>query len=157
MGHKIKFVIRCFLFVTMSWVLGGCASFLGIEQPHVHLSDLKLVRGNVFEQRFEGTLRITNPNDFTIELDGLSVKVLLSGREFAHGVSNHHAILPRFGETELTVKLTASTFDLLRQIPGVFESQDMLYQLQGYVWVAAEKFGRHKVAFDEDGRLSDNW
>lgn len=157
MSNRIKLIIHLVLFIGVNWILGGCASFLNVEQPHVHLSDLKLVRGGVFEQRFNAILRITNPNDFAIELDGLSVKVLLRGREFAYGVSDSHTMLPRFGETELTVKLTASTLGLLRQIPGVLDSQDVLYQLQGYVWVAAESIGRHKITFDEDGRLSDNW
>ena len=74
----------------------GCASVPEEEilPPKINLSDLRILESSGFEQELEVDLRVSNPNNFDIDLEGLSfaLEVMIgpldgyvmhsSGREF---------------------------------------------------------------------------
>ena len=51
--------------------LGACARLGEAEPLRVHLADIRLLPGGLLEQRFQVELRLGNPNDFDLALDGL--------------------------------------------------------------------------------------
>jgi len=53
-------------------LLAACGSAGDPVPPLVRLADLRLMESSVFEQRFEIDLRIGNPNDFALPIDGLT-------------------------------------------------------------------------------------
>ncbi len=65
--------------------------------------------------RFNVKLRVQNPNDSTINFDGVSLDLELNGKPFASGVSDQRGTVPRFGETIVTVPLTVPAFTAVRQ------------------------------------------
>ena len=97
--------------------LGGCAGLrLGMQKPEVTVANIRLLDGNLFEQRFVLTLRITNPNRVEIPIEGLSFDLDLNEQPFAKGVSNRALVVPRLGEA---TTLSALASQLILPKPGL--------------------------------------
>ena len=142
------------LVVLMLVVLtAGCAG-LGkkMEQPRVTLAGLTVVDFQLFEQRYGLTLRVQNPNDFELPVRGLSYRLEINDREFAHGVSRPSVTIPPFGEELIQVEMVSnilSIFEQLRDLEG--GSPDTLrYRLSGKVSLGGGLLG---VPFEHKGEL----
>lgn len=93
--------------------LAACATHF--EKPAVTLVGVDLESLGLFEQRFILKLRVKNPNDVDIPVEGLVFEVELNGRPFANGVSNVGVTIPRLGEAVLEVKASSNLAAFLRQ------------------------------------------
>ena len=104
--------MRCSLLAALMMVaasiLGACASMPGREPLQVSVADIEPLPGGDLELRMLVNLRVQNPNDATLEYNGVYVKLEVQGQTFATGVSNEHGSVPRFGETVIRVPVTAS-------------------------------------------------
>lgn len=114
-------------------VLGGCAGLtLGLKKPEVKVAGIRLLDAGLFEQRFVVSLRITNPNNAEIPIEGLDVNVDINGQPFAHGVSNQAVVVPRLGEAVLDVTATTGLDKLLRQFSELGRGRDKVdYRIRG--------------------------
>jgi LEA14-like dessication related protein len=119
------------LLVLVLFVLAGCASLLGLKPPEVALADVRLVEARLLEQRFRLTLRVSNPNDRDIRIDGLRFTMELAGQRFGQGVSGEQVVLKRLSETSVPVEVSAQLLNLLGKLKGGDEGLD--YRLQGEV------------------------
>lgn len=98
-------------------LLSACAGLGGLSQkPEVSVAGLKLVQVGVFEQRFILKLRVQNPNDVELRINGLSVEVELNGQPFITGLSDKGVTVPRFGEAVLEVMATSTLGSALKQL-----------------------------------------
>jgi LEA14-like dessication related protein len=85
------------LIIVLVALLAACANLAGLSQkPEVSLAGLKLTQLGLFEQRFSLQLRIQNPNDVDLPIDGLTFDVELNGQPFLKGVSDKAVRVPRF-------------------------------------------------------------
>lgn len=137
-------------------VAGGCASFTALEAPEVQVTSLQMLepaQGSL-EQRFAVGLRLTNPNNRALSVDGLDFELDLNDRRLARGVTNRAFELPRLGEAETSVIVTTSVFDLLRQAVELGSRQEaaMDYRLRGRLHLGSG-FVR-SVPFDHRGTLT---
>lgn len=129
--------MRRILGAVLIVLLSGCVGLAGLSQkPEVSLAGLQLVQIGVFEQRFALKLRVQNPNDTELRINGLSFEVELNGQSFLTGVSDRGVTVPRFGEAVLDVAATATLGSALKQ----------LRELQ--------KGGRERVDYRIVGRLN---
>ncbi|MCX9156971.1 LEA type 2 family protein [Niveibacterium sp. 24ML] len=136
-------------------LLGGCAMMaLGLERPDVAVSDVSVLQGGtLLEQRLRLTLRVSNPNDKDIAIDGLSFRFEVNDQEVARGLSNQRSVLPRLGETSVPVDVSASMVDLLRHAPKMLERGSggkLAYRVRGDV--VTQDYGR--LPFDRRGEFS---
>ncbi|MBK7953510.1 MAG: LEA type 2 family protein [Candidatus Accumulibacter sp.] len=70
-------------------LLSACAGLGGLAQkPEVSVAALNLVQMGLFEQRFALKLRIQNPNDVELRINGLSFEIELNGKSFITGLSD---------------------------------------------------------------------
>lgn len=101
----------------LAWVLALflCACAVRMEKPTVTLADLDIESVGLFEQQFLLKLRVRNPNNVEIPVEGLDFAMELNGRPFASGVSNTAVTIPRLGETLLSVRATSNLASLLEQ------------------------------------------
>jgi LEA14-like dessication related protein len=78
-------------------------------------------------------LRVQNPNNREIPLQGVSFAVELNGRTFAKGVSRQNATVPAFGDVLLDVTAISSLGDILEQLNAMREGapERITYRLQG--------------------------
>lgn len=99
--------------------LGGCAG-LPLRQPlQVSLVDVSGLPGEGLELRLAVKLRVQNPNEGALDYDGVSLELEVSGRQLASGVSDVRGSVPRFGEALITVPVTVSPANVLRQAWGL--------------------------------------
>ncbi|KAA3652997.1 MAG: hypothetical protein DWQ11_09770 [Proteobacteria bacterium] len=143
---------RRVLTAAAALVLAGCASLpLNMQPPEVSVSDLRLLDVGLFEQRFGLSLRVLNPNDAEIPIDGLSFTVELNGKPFAKGVSNQAVTVPRLSEAMLEVEAVSSLTGLLRQFGAMAKGQERIdYRIHGTLYTG-RLFGG--VPFDQRGEV----
>jgi LEA14-like dessication related protein len=109
--------VRQGLVILSIALLSACAGLGGLShKPEVSVAGVKLVHVGVFEQRFALTLRVQNPNDVELRINGLSVEVELNGQPFITGLSDKGVTVPRFGEAVLEVMATSTLGSALKQL-----------------------------------------
>lgn len=97
----------------------GCAA-LSLRQPlQVMLVDVSSLPSAGLELRLAVKLRVQNPNDDALDYDGVSLELEANGRHFASGVSSASGSVPRFGEALITVPVSVSPTNVLRQAWGL--------------------------------------
>jgi LEA14-like dessication related protein len=93
--------------------LPGCALFQGRDPLQVTVAGVEPLEGQGMELRMLVKLRVQNPNEEPIEFKGVAVEMVVQGKTFATGVSDMGGTVPRFGESVVTVPVTASAFRML--------------------------------------------
>ena len=92
--------------VVLGWLAGCTGTWLRPLKPEVALADVRFEGGNLLEQRFVLTLRVTNPNRFEIPMQGLTFTLDVADQPFAHGMGNRPVTIPALGEALVEVKAT---------------------------------------------------
>lgn len=133
--------------------IAGCASLRGedIIEPDVQLVNLVLQEATLFEQKLRIDLRIINPNDFDLPLDGLSFDLRVNGDRIARGTSSDSITIPRLGDGVMEVEAHTSSIAIVRQMIDPPRDGRYEYEIEG--WVFLEGFGRRKVPFERSGTL----
>jgi len=104
--------------------LQGCAIFQRSDPLQVTVAGIEPMegQGQGLELRLLVKLRVQNPNDAPIDYNGVAVEMIVQGKTFATGVSDASGTVPRFGETVITVPVTASAFRMLGEAYTLFRS-----------------------------------
>lgn len=136
-------------------VLAGCVGLTSLEAPEVRVTSLQMLdpAPDSLEQRFAVGLRLINPNNRDIPVDGIDFELALNDRRLARGVTSDGFELPRLGEAETVVVVTTSVFDVLRQALDLAGRPDapMDYRLHGRLHVGSGFL--RSIPFDHRGRL----
>ena len=142
-------------------VLAGCAG-LGkpVEEPQVTLVDMQILEVKPLEAIVQVSLRVMNPNDFPLDLKGVSCKLNINGKHFATGVGDKQQEIPAFGTDIVPVTVYASTLKMfssaLALLQGVEQNQDELQSVR-YELVGKIRLGggiSRSVPFESSGELS---
>lgn len=137
--------------VGLALVLAACAPIDTAEPPQVSLADIKLLPGGLFEQKFQLELRVTNPNNFDLPLEGLSFKLALNDLPFAQGVSNESVTVPRLGEARIPVVASTTVLDIMQQVLSLGRRADLTYRLEGVAYLKG--LTRRSVPYERAGKL----
>jgi len=129
-------------------LLAACATGDPVP-PLVRLADLRLMESSVFEQRFEIDLRIGNPNDFALPLDGLTFDLEVNGEAFVRGFSDQRITIPRLGEGLVSVTASTTLIELVRQMLLLSQRGDLTYRLSGLAYL--QSFARRSVPYESEG------
>ena len=133
--------------------LGACATLSPYkESPRVSLVSIQPQEMKLLEQRFALQLRILNPNDVAIPVEGLSYSIEINEREFAYGVSRQAVAIPAFGEALLDVEIVSNLLNVMQQLQALSgESRNSLdYRLKGKISLADSPVS---LPFDYSGKL----
>lgn len=128
--------LQAVLLLVLSLVLCACATTsLYQDPPRVTLTSIQPKDMALLEQRYSLQLRIMNPNDVAIPVEGLSYALEINGREFAYGVSNAAVSIPPFGEALLDVEVVSNLLNIMQQVQEMQgEQHDSLhYRLSGKI------------------------
>lgn len=143
------------------FLLAGCARMgKPVEEPQVTLVDMQMVEVRPLEAVFQVSLRVMNPNDFSLELRGVSCEVKIDGRRFATGVGNKYHEIPAYGTGIVPVTVYASTFKMFSSAMAVIQGmeqrqsdlQNVTYELAGKIRLGGG-IGM-SVPFESKGDLS---
>ena len=144
---------RLILLVTAVLLFAGCATTGKYpEQPRVSLVSIQPKDMTLLEQRYALQLRILNPNETAIPLEGLSYSLEINGREFAYGVSRQDVSIPAFGEALLDVDVVSNLLNVMQQVQEMSNEQQhsLRYRLSGKLSLSNSLL---KLPFDYHGEL----
>jgi LEA14-like dessication related protein len=116
--------------------LAGCAAMPGHDPVQVQVVGVEPMEGEGMELRFLCKLRVQNPNNSTIDYNGIFIDLQVQGSSFATGVSNESGTIPGFGEAVVAVPVTVGAMRMLRQAVGMYMSEDrshIAYVLKGKI------------------------
>jgi len=151
-------IITCCLpiaFILLATVLlGACATLSPYkDSPRVSLVSIQPQEIGMLEQRFALQLRILNPNDVAIPVEGLSYAIEINDREFAYGVSRQSVEIPAFGEALLDVEVASNLLNVMQQLQALHSEarNSMAYRLTGKISLANSPAS---LPFDYSGELT---
>lgn len=122
------------------------------ESPHVSVVNLRPVALQLLEQEYAATLRIQNPNNSTLRIEGLSFKLELNGSPLARGVSNQKVTVPAYGESKIDVTMVSGTLGIIRQIQALEQQKQSLdYRLSGKLSLTGHLL---PLAFEREGTIN---
>ena len=142
------------LISLVSIFLGACATLSPYkDSPRVSLVSIQPQEIGMLEQRFALQLRILNPNDVAIPVEGLSYAIEINDREFAYGVSRQSVEIPAFGEALLDVEVASNLLNVMQQLQALrSETRNSLaYRLTGKISLANSPAS---LPFDYSGELT---
>ncbi|MEJ2201248.1 MAG: LEA type 2 family protein [Desulfuromonadaceae bacterium] len=140
-------------FVLGVLLFGGCAALQLREPINVNLVGVEPLPGEGLEFRMLVKLRIQNPNDVSIDYNGLSIRMDVQGKPFATGVSNAAGRIPGFGEAIVDLPVSISMIGVARQAVGVVRNEyreKVPYEITGQL--AGSTFG--SVRFEKQGEFT---
>ncbi|MFQ5774819.1 MAG: LEA type 2 family protein [Kiloniellaceae bacterium] len=136
---------------TVLLTLASCAVPERTEPPQVSLADIRLLEGGVLEQRLRVELRVGNPNNFDLPLDGMTFALELNDRPFAQGFTNRSVTVPRLGEVTVPIVASTTLLDMLQQALAFGQRADLSYRLEGVAYLKGRS-GR-ALPYEKTGRL----
>ena len=135
--------------------LAACAAVpVNLQTPGVEFVGMRLLEANLFEQRLEVRLRVSNPNDRELPVNGLDVALELAGEPFAQGVSAREFVVPARGQAEFDMIVTANAANALLKIAsGDRKSREQVdYRLTGQL---STRLGMlRKIPIEESGSIA---
>jgi LEA14-like dessication related protein len=118
-------------------LLAGCTSLpLGVLAPKVSVADIGVKSLGLFEQRFDLSLRLTNPNDFDLNIEGLDFELEVNDRPFAKGLASDKTVLPAASSTIMQVEAVTESRNILSQmktLPFEVLKEGVPYRVKGRV------------------------
>ncbi len=139
--------------LVLTCLLTACASVGDVTPPTIQLSNLRVVSAGLLSQKLLLEIRIGNPNDFAIPLNGLSFTLDVNGESFAEGLSDETVTVPRLGYATMSVEGSTNTLNLIRQLMALGTSDSIAYRLQGRAYVDGVA-GSTPYPFDRQGELT---
>ncbi len=136
----------------LALLLSGCAGLpAGMEAPSVTIADFGAGGGGFFEQQFNLKLRVQNPNNTELKIDGVAFTLELNNAPFATGVGNQAVTVERFGSAFLPVEGYSSLGSMLRQVGGFLQGdlRALRYRIKGNLSLA----GGLRIPFDRSGEF----
>jgi LEA14-like dessication related protein len=140
--------------VILVVLVSGCASLFWMgEKPNVEIVNIVPKEIRLLEQTFMMELRIQNPSDMDLDINGMAFELEINGQPFAKGVSNQSVKVERLSTKVVQVEAYTGLTSILRQLAearkGSYAS-GFKYRLKGSIHTGAPSF---RIPFDETGEF----
>jgi LEA14-like dessication related protein len=145
---------RSFLaLAALPLLVAGCVTQEEALDPTISLANVKLERVGLLRQDLLFELRVGNPNNFDIPIEGLALQVDIDGALVAEGFSNERTSIPRLAEVSIPVHASADTTTLLERLFALGDRPELRYRMHGFVYVPGLT-GSRRMPYDRVGQLS---
>jgi LEA14-like dessication related protein len=139
--------------LLLALALSGCALFVPkLETPRLTIVDVEVRKANFLEQQLRVRLRVENPNDRTLPIQGLSYTIYLGGQAFATGASDASFVVPALGTAEFSMDVTANVAGAVFAILGKPAGQAIDYQMKGSVELS--RGWLRSIPFEQSGTFT---
>ena len=139
--------------LLLAVALSGCALFVPkLQTPRLAIVDVEVLRANFMQQQLRVRMRVDNPNDRSLPIQGLSYTVYLGGQEFATGVSDASFVVPALGTAEFNMDVTANAAGALFTILSRPRGQGIDYHMKGRVELSHGWL--RSIPFEENGTFT---
>lgn len=145
---------RRFAAVLLPLALVGCAALPGgLAPPRVTVSAMEMREATMFEQVYAIQLRVHNPNNQDLPLQGLSFDLEVNGASFASGGSADAVVIPRLGSGIVRVEAVSGLGGLLQQLMRLTEGppKSISYRVSGVAYVGPEGW---RLPFEDRGEFA---
>ncbi len=133
-------------------LLAACSGLpFNVQPPRITVADIDIQSLGLFEQHFDVNLRVTNPNDFELAIEGLEFELQVNGHPFAKALSKNPAQIPALTSTLMRVDAVTQSIDLLQQfklVPPETLKAGIPYRIKGrikidkvFTWLPFEQNG----------------
>ena len=145
-------VFYAFLVIAGFWFMSCSAMQQSMERPRINIANITPREVKLFEQVFELELRIQNPNDLPLAINGLAFELMLNDRRFATGVSNESFVVDRLSSGVIRVEALTTLWGFLQQVAEYQRTKAprMAYRLRGNLYVGSSSV---KLLFDDSGEI----
>ena len=145
--------MRSVQLLVLAVALSGCALVAGkLETPRLSIVDIEVHKANLLEQQLRVRMRVENPNDRSLPVQGLSYTVYLGGQEFATGVSAASFVVPALGTAEFDMDVTANAAGALFTIFNKPPGEGIDYRMKGRVRLAQGWL--RSIPFEQSGTFT---
>ena len=135
------------IFATLS--LSGCSLFVPkLEKPTLSVVNVQMLKSDLWHQELRVRLRVQNPNDRTLPIQGLSYELDLDEQEFAHGESGESFVVPALGEAEFDMSVSTNMASILFKVLGQQNNQ-VNYRIKGKISLSSGLL--RSLSFDDHG------
>ncbi len=149
-----RLAVRLAGVIVCAFLLCGCAIFnKSLESPHISLSDLTVQESTGFEAVFEVQLRVLNPNDIDLNIQGIDCKLEINDKPFAYGLSKVVVKVPAYGTATMPVTMYSSIFNIARGLIDLPLREEMSYRLKGRLRLDGTERLPTKVSFESEGTV----
>jgi LEA14-like dessication related protein len=129
--------------------LSGCSLFVPkLEKPTLSVVNVQMLKSDLWHQELKVRLRVQNPNDRTLPIQGLTYELDLDGQEFAHGMSGESFVVPALGEAEFDMSVSANMASLLVKLLSQQNNQ-IEYRIKGRISLSSGLL--RGLTFDDHG------
>jgi len=141
----------CAMILVFSFA--GC-TWMGtsMERPRINIANVTPTEIKLFEQLFDLELRIQNPNDSPLVINGLSFELEINEKPFASGLSDQNVTIGRFNSEIVHVKAITSLWSFLRQVAELQRTgmPRVSYRIRGAIYAGPSGI---KLRFDDAGEI----
>jgi LEA14-like dessication related protein len=134
--------------------LAGCSGlFQTLEGPRINIANITAQEVKLFEQVFDLELRVQNPNDLSLEINGLAFELEVNGKRFATGVSNQNVTVDRFSSAVIHVEAITTFWGFLRQAAEYQQTRTprVTYRIKGSIYSGSPSI---RLPFDDSGEFN---
>ena len=143
---------RFAVLIALAGLLVGCVATEDAIPPRISLGNVALEAPGLLRQDLLIDLRIGNPNNFDIPIEGLTMQLEIDGQPFAEGYSNERLTLPRLAEISVPMKASTDTFAIIREVMSLGQRQSIRYKMTGYAYIVGS-LGSSRVPYERSGDL----
>jgi LEA14-like dessication related protein len=119
-------------------LLAGCSALLPkLEAPKLEVVAVNLGHANLLQAKIDVTLRVTNPNNRSLDVSSIVLQIAVSGTQMATGETAEPFVVPALGETQFDIKLTADVATALALMAQQLHSDTVPYRVTGQVKLAS--------------------
>ena len=149
----MKRLTFCVGAIILAFGFAGC-TWMGtsMERPRINIANVTPTEIKLFEQIFDLELRIQNPNDSPLVLNGLSFELDINEKPFASGLSDQNVTIGRFSSGIIHVQAITSLWSFLRQVAELQKTgmPRVAYRIKGAIYAGPSSI---KLRFDDAGEI----
>lgn len=143
---------RFWLTVLLACTLNACALFQPRDPLNISVVGIEPLPSQALEMRMAVKIRVQNPNETPVDVNGIALNLEVNDQPLAAGVSDQKGHIGRYDEAVLVVPVSITAFAVLRQAYGL----SRLDSLQGLPYVLRGKMAGGPlgtVRFTDEGTL----
>ena len=143
----------CFCLLILGFSLIGCSGlFRTMEPPRINLVNVTPKEIKLFEQVFDLELRVQNPNEAALSINGLAFELEINDKRFATGVSNENVTVDGFSSLVIHAQAVTTSWGFLQQIAQLQRTGTPLgtYRIRGAIYSGSPSV---KLPFDNSGEF----
>ena len=145
-------IYRPAITLLLMFSLTACAG-LRPAPPEVQLAGLEITDMSLSHANFMATLKLYNPNNFGIEIEGLQFTLFLNDIRIAKGLTAKAFSIPAEDNGVATLRLSSSFFSLFQLTNSLQDREELTFRISGEVHIGGTGLLGATIPIEREGTL----